>query len=128
MNDAALYNFGRLEIENSLVAYSAHHGIVNGPGGVLALEDSIVRNHAQTGVKNAGTGFLARNDIMNNLEYGVYSNTQGYVLVAEYNYWGSAGGPAWDGIQNCDPLPQGGGDKVSCATVDYRPFAVAPYH
>jgi len=128
MIDSALYNLGQLEVENSLVAYGAHHGVVNGPGGVLTLEDSVVKNHVRAGVKNSGTGFLVRNDIMNNSEYGVYSNTQGYVLVAEHNYWGSVSGPAWDGIQNCNPLPQGGGDKVSCATVDYNPFALAPYH
>jgi hypothetical protein len=65
---------------------------------------------------------------MNNLEYGVYSSTQAYILMAENNYWGSASGPAWDGSQGCDVPPQGTGDKVTCRTVDYQPFATAPYH
>jgi hypothetical protein len=128
-NDAALYNFGgQLEVSHSRVAYSAHHGIVNGPGCALTLTDSVVSYNALAGVRNAGTGLLRRNDIVNNTEYGVYSLTQAYVLVAENNYWGSADGPSWDGLPGCDPPPQGNGDKVSCRTVDYQPFAVVPYH
>lgn len=95
---------------------------------MLVFLDSVVKDNAPAGVKNSGTGFLARNDIMSNADYGVYSGTRGYLLVAENNYWGSPDGPAWDGVQTCDPLPQGGGDEVSCATVDYVPFATVPYH
>jgi hypothetical protein len=128
-DDAALYNFGgTFGLQHSRVAYSAHHGIANGPGCTLTVSDSVINANTLTGIRNAGSGWLVRNDIMDNGEYGVYSLTEDYTLAAQDNYWGSADGPSWDRLPNCNPPPEGSGDAVSCHTVDYKPFAVVPFH
>ncbi len=122
---AALWNTGQTAVDHSYITDSLV-GIGNLPDGVLSVVNTVISGNSTNGVSNGGSASITYSDIYGNAEYGVSSWAPG-IVSAEHNYWGSADGPSWDGGY-CQFPPQGSGDFVTCHSVDYDPFATAPYH
>jgi len=123
----AVFSNGAVTANDSTVTLNQNHGFASMPGASLDVENSVISSNGQHGVSNGGQAHIAHCDIMNNAAYGVYSWASGVVIDAEYNYWGAADGPSWDG-NYCSSPPQGSGDLVTCHSVDYEPFSFVPYH
>jgi len=115
---------GQSTLQHCTVAYNANKGLSNQPGATMAVLHSVIHDNDGTGLVNGGTASISQSDIYGNLTYGVNSWAAG-VMAAENNYWGSADGPSGDGSY-CDP--PGHGDKVTCWSVDWMPFASGPFH
>ena len=86
----------------------------------MTVSHSVLHDNTVNGLVNGGTASISQSDIYDNLAYGVNSWASG-IMAAENNYWGSADGPS-----GCDP--PGHGDKVTCWSVDWMPFASGPFH
>jgi hypothetical protein len=115
---------GHATLQHSTVAYNANSGIANQASAALEVTHSVIRDNAGKGLSNGGTAAIGESDIYGNQDYGIYSWAAG-LMPAENNYWGAADGPSGDG-HYCDP--PGHGDKVSCWSVDYTPYASTPFH
>jgi hypothetical protein len=126
-----LHNMGGLvTIDYGYITDNTGNGISNQEGGYLTVTNSLIANNSGSGLGNSAnsTASVTYSDIMGNGEYGVRSSAPpGSYLLAEYNYWGAASGPSWDG-NYCENPPSGSGDLVTCHNVDYAPFATTPYH
>lgn len=118
---------GHATLQDSTVAYNANGGMSNQAGATLTVSHSVIHDNAGDGLANGGTATVGQTDIYGNQNYGINSWAAG-LLSAENNYWGAADGPSWDGYPYCNPPPSGHGDKVTCWSVDYKPFASAPFH
>jgi hypothetical protein len=124
---AALVNDGgTMAVAHSHITDNLNSGISNLPDSDLTVTHSVISHSGGRGVANGGLAIITYCDIMDNAGYGVYSWTD-TMISAQNNYWGSADGPSWDGV-NCPSPPHGSGDLVSCHSVDYEPFATMPYH
>jgi hypothetical protein len=113
-------------VDHSYITYNAGNGIGN-PTGEVEVTHSVIAFNTGSGVGNGAAASITYSDIVGNAEYGVYSYAPGQISAKD-NYWGSADGPSWDGFPYCDPPPSGSGDKVSCWSVQYRPFSASPYY
>jgi len=116
---------GQAALEHSVAAYNLNSGLSCQVNASLEVTHSVLRDNAGSGLVNGGAATIGQSDIYGNLTYGVSSWAQGTILSAENNYWGSADGPSGDGTY-CDP--PGSGDKVTCWSVDWIPFASVPFH
>jgi hypothetical protein len=130
-DNIGLYNNGGLvTLDRCYITDNEGNGISNQEGADLTVIHSLIANNTGSGVGNStnSTASITYSDIVGNGEYGLRSSTPlGTYLLAEYNYWGSANGPGWDG-NYCENPPSGSGDLITCQNVDYTPFATTPYH
>ncbi len=78
------------------------------------IHDNFIGAEFQTGAFPAQ---FDRNDIYNNLAYGVENDSVSVLVTAENNWWGAASGPSGQG--------SGSGDAVS-NNVDFSPFLTFP--
>lgn len=123
--DAAVLNLGgQATIDHGQISHN-HRGIANLPGGELSVLSSVISHNTNSGISNGGSASVTYSDIYGNGDYGFYSYAPG-MMLGVHNYWGAADGPSWDGSYCASP-PQGSGDYVTCHSVDYEPFATAPY-
>ena len=119
---------GQVTVEHCTVEQNKANGIAVQPGGVATVTHSVLRNNLKSGLSNGGSAGITHSDIVGNALYGVSSwASPPPKMQAINNYWGSADGPSWDG-NYCPPPPQGHGDKVSCHSVAWEPYAVQPFH
>jgi hypothetical protein len=116
-------------LQHSTVAYNKENGLAVLANGTLSVSHSAIHDNTGDGLNNGATAnvSISQTDIYGNAGYGIYSWASG-TMPAENNYWGAGDGPSWDGYPYCTPPPSGGGDKVSCWSVDWDPFAATPFH
>lgn len=115
---------GQTTLQHCTAAYNANSGLSNQAGAAMTVSHSVLHDNTVNGLVNGGTASISQSDIYDNLTYGSNSWAAG-VMAAENNYWGSADGPSGDDSY-CDP--PGHGDKVTCWSVDWMPFASGPFH
>jgi hypothetical protein len=123
-------NGGQVSVDHSTIEHNVGCGLGIMAGGTLTLTHSVINDNsgAGVGISADSMAMIAYNDFSGNGQYGVRSSTPPTVFIpAEYNYWGSADGPSWDG-NYCANAPTGSGDRVTCHNVDYEPFATTPYN
>ncbi len=76
----------------------------------------LAKNYYGLVARDGSVPTLVCNDIYNNTNYGIYSNTPATTITAENHWWGDASGPTHAGN------PTGTGQAVSDG-VDYTPWA-----
>lgn len=116
---------GQAALEHCVVAHNLNTGLSCQPNASLEVTHSVLRDNAGSGLNNGGAAAISQSDIYGNLTYGVRCWAPGFTMQAEDNYWGAADGPSGDGTY-CDP--PGSGDKLTCWSVDWAPYAPSPFH
>lgn len=120
----AILNDGSLTATNSVVRYSAGHGIAG--TGRFDLVDAYLADNAGDALHAAGPGTIHTSSLINNAGYAIYNayddGSGEYRLDASDNYWGNSSGPSYDqGRCFHDNLPGGSGGRINCA-VAWLPF------
>lgn len=120
----AILNNGALTAANTVVRFSAGHGIAG--GGSFDLRDAYLANNAGDGLHADGPGAIHTSSLIDNAGYAIYNSYDDgsghYRLDAADNYWGDASGPSYDN-DRCfhENLPVGSGGPINCA-VAWNPF------
>jgi len=86
------------------------------------IRNSVIRHGKTHGIQvNSGNPIIEFNNIVNNLQFGVFKQSAP-AIDAKNNWWGHSSGPL-DTVNN----PTGQGDKVS-GNVNYIPWALTPFN
>ena len=123
--DISVKSKGVTKITNAILRYGGESqynsgSIVSNNGGTLSISYSSIAESNNFGVRHQnGTTTLRYNNIVNNINQGVYNDTT-KAVDARYNYWGDPAGP-----YHSKGNPKGFGAMVS-DNVTFKSFSTAP--